>query len=199
MLTIATILFDQFETLDVFGPIEVLGRYPEYFKAEFYSAEGGVISSSHKVPVVTKPLADLRAENYALLIPGGVGTRRLVADPNYVNRLAALARNAEYILTVCTGSTLFSKTGMLDGKKATSNKRAFSWAVSESPRVNWVKKARWSHDGNIYTSSGVSAGIDMAFGFVSDLLGYDIAKRESIAIEYDWKEDPDWDPFAELY
>ncbi len=39
----------------------------------------------------------------------------------------------------------------------------------------------------------------MAFGFVSDLLGYDIAKRESIAIEYDWKEDPDWDPFAELY
>ena len=63
----------------------------------------------------------------------------------------------------------------------------------------WVNKARWINDGNIYTSSGVSAGIDMTLGFISDLLGYEVAKKQSIEIEYDWKEDPLWDPFSDIY
>ena len=199
MLTIAAILFENFETLDVFGPIEVLGRFPEKFKPEFYSVNGGVVLSTQKVPVVTKSFGQLDSRSYALLIPGGIGTRDLVNDRDYVGSLSKLARDAEYILTVCAGSVLFSKTGMLDGKRATSNKRAFSWALRESPKVNWVKKARWVKDGSIYTSSGVSAGIDLAFGFISDLLGHDVAMKESTIIEYDWKDDPGWDPFAEMY
>lgn len=54
-------------------------------------------------------------------------------------------------------------------------------------------------DGNIYTSSGVSAGMDMTLGFIADLLGYDTAKQQSIEIEYDWKEDAAWDPFSDIY
>jgi type I restriction-modification system DNA methylase subunit len=96
-------------------------------------------------------------------------------------------------------SILFSKTGLLNNKKATSNKRSFFWTKNESPEVNWIKKARWIKDGNIYSSSGVSAGMDMTLGFISDLLGYDIAKKQSLEIEYDWKEDSEWDPFSELY
>ena len=111
---------------------------------------------------------------------------------------ASRPEDAEFIFTVCTGSILFSKTGLLYGKKATSNKLYFE-TTKESPDVNWIKKARWVKDGNIYTSSGISAGIDMALGFISDLLGYSIAKQQSNEIEYDWKEDPDWDPFSELY
>lgn len=199
ILTIATILFENFETLDVFGPIEVLGNFPETLKPEFYSATGGVVMSAQKVPVVTISFGEIKSKSYALLIPGGIGTRDLVNDRDFVDNLSKLARNAKYILTVCTGAVLFSKTGMLDGKRATSNKRAFSWALKESPKVNWVKKARWVKDGNIYTSSGVSAGIDLAFGFISDLLGHDVAMKESTVIEYDWKDDPAWDPFAELY
>ena len=88
---------------------------------------------------------------------------------------------------------------LLDGRRATSNKRAFHWAQAESPKVQWVKKARWVKDGNVYTSSGLSAGIDMALGFVSDLLGRDIAKQQSNEIEYEWRENADWDPFSELY
>lgn len=199
MLKIVTILFDNFETLDVFGPIEVLGRFPSELDPGFYSMHGGVITSAHKVQVMTEPFPVNLEEEYVLLIPGGIGTRELVKQQKYIKSLAALAKKAKFILTVCTGPTLFSKTGMLDGRRATSNKRAFKWALQESPKVNWIKKARWVNDGNIYTSSGVSAGIDMAFGFVSDLLGHDIAMKESTAIEYDWKDDPRWDPFAELY
>jgi len=82
---------------------------------------------------------------------------------------------ATYVLTVCTGSILLAKTGFLNGKQATSNKRLFSF-TKRIPGVNWIKKSRWVQDGSVYTSSGVSAGIDMALGFVSDQLGHNSAK-----------------------
>ena len=174
MREIVTILFDEFETLDVFGPVEILGRLEEDFHLNFYSLKGGIIKSSQDVPVCTKPLHSLNLENYILMIPGGMGTRKLVEDELFLERLKTLALNAEYVLTICTGSILLAKNGFLDGKKATSNKRVFKW-TQEFPKVNWVHKARWVRDGNIYTSSGVSAGMDMALGFVADLLGYDVA------------------------
>jgi len=199
MREVITILFESFETLDVFGPIEILGRLKDHFSVSFFSREGGIVTSSQGVPVVTKPISGVNSANYILLIPGGIGCRDLVKDQLFINDLKMLAKEAEYILTVCTGSILFSKTGLLNGKKATSNKRVFFWTSSESPEVVWIKKARWIKDGNIYTSSGVSAGMDMTLGFVAELLGYDTAKQQSVEIEYDWKEDSSWDPFAEMY
>ncbi len=199
MRDVAVILFTDFETLDVFGPIEVLGRLTEQFNPEFYSMKGGIVVSAQKVRVETLPFSELHSESYILLIPGGIGIRYLLKDSNFISKISELSKTAEYILTVCTGSTLFSKTDLLDGKKATSNKRVFSWTNKESPNVQWIKKARWVRDGNIYTSSGVSAGIDMTLGFISDLFGYEIAKQQSNEIEYTWEENPEHDPFSELY
>lgn len=198
MREVVTILFNDFETLDVFGPVEVLGRLKDEFNIQFYSLEGGIIKSSQNVPVVTKPLSELTSSNYILLIPGGMGTRLLVDDQIFVNHLKKLALNSEYILTICTGSILFACTGLLDDKKATTNKRVFEWTEHFS-KTKWIKKARWVQDKNIYSSSGVSAGIDMTLGFIADLLGYDTAKQQSIEIEYNWHEDSTWDPFSKIY
>ena len=195
MREIVTILFDDFETLDVFGPVEILGRLEEDFHLNFYSLKGGIIKNSQDVPVCTKPLHSLNLENYILMIPGGLGTRKLVDDELFLERLKDLSLDAEYVLTICTGSILLAKNGFLDGKNATTNKRVFKW-TQQFPEVNWVHKARWVQDGNIYTSSGVSAGMDMALGFVADLLGYEVAKEQSIQIEYSWHEDSSWDPFS---
>jgi putative intracellular protease/amidase len=196
MYEIITVLFNDFETLDAFGPIEVLGRLKDDFEPGFYSQNGGVISSVHKVPVVTKSFDQIESLNYILFIPGGIGTRVLLKNEGFIKDLKAFAEKAEYVLTVCTGSVLFSKTGILDGRNATTNKRVFELGKTVSPGVNWIKKARWVKDGNIYTSSGVSAGIDMALGFVSDIIGYEMAKGQSIEIEYNWNEDKDNDPFS---
>jgi transcriptional regulator GlxA family with amidase domain len=199
MRDITVILFNDFETLDAFGPVEVLGRLTEHFNTECYSMDGGIITSSQKVRVETRSLSEFHAELYSVLIPGGTGVRHLINNDRFVSVITELAKKAEYIMTVCTGSILFSKTGLLDGKRATSNKRVFSWTRRESPQVQWIKSARWVRDGNIYTSSGVSAGIDMTLGFISDVLGYERAKQQSNEIEYEWKENPEYDPFSDLY
>lgn len=198
MHEVIVILFNNFETLDVFGPVEILGRLKKEFSIHFHSQDGGLIKSSQDVPVLTKPLSEISSNNYILVVPGGIGTRELVQDAIFLNHLKTLAGNAKYVLTICTGSILLSKTGILDGKRATTNKRVFSW-TGESPTVKWVKVARWVKEGNVYTSSGVSAGMDMTLDFVSDLLGYEVAKKQSREIEYDWKEDSSWDPFSTIY
>jgi putative intracellular protease/amidase len=194
---IITILFNGFETLDVFGPIEVFGRLPEQFNPLFYSLDGGIITSSQKVPVMTQPLSGLKSSDYILFIPGGIGAREEINNNRFIEVLRSLAGNAAFIVTVCTGSILLSRTGLLNGRRATSNKMVFAWTRT-APGVIWIKKARWVRDGTIYTSSGVSAGTDMALGFIADQIGYAEAKRVSREIEYEWNEDPDSDPFAEL-
>lgn len=124
-----------------------------------------------------------------------MGTRKLVEDNNFLEALKEIADSAEYCISICTGSAVFAKAGLLDGKKATSNKRALDWVKTMSDKTEWVHKARWVVSGKYYTSSGVSAGIDMALGFMADLYGIDLAKRIAQGIEYVWNSDKDKDDF----
>jgi putative intracellular protease/amidase/GNAT superfamily N-acetyltransferase len=189
------IVFDGFETLDAMGPAEIIGSLPDAFNLRLCSAEGGLVISAQNLCVDTAAFASIKPGG-VLLIPGGIGTRQLVGDPWYIGRLRALALDAETVLTVCTGSALFSKTGLLDGRKATSNKKLFSWAQAVNPNVRWRRQARWVIDGKFYTSSGVTAGMDMTLGFIRDTVGYDAAKTVAENMEYLWNEDKDSDPFA---
>nr|WP_321350783.1 DJ-1/PfpI family protein [uncultured Methanoregula sp.] len=198
MRDIITILYNGFETLDVFGPIEVFGRLPEKFNPLFFSLDGGIIRSSQNVPVMTRPLSGLRSSGYILFIPGGEGAREVVGNTEFISALRSLVPDAAFVLTVCTGSIILSRTGILDGRRATSNKRVFAWTRT-APSVNWIKRARWVKDGTIYTSSGVSAGTDMALGFIADQIGMAQAEQVAREIEYTWSNDSGNDPFAELY
>ena len=191
----AVILFEKFETLDVFGPVEILGMLPEKYDIEFYSAKGGLVRSTQNVRVETLPASAIK-DDYLLFVPGGMGTRTLVDDRAFIDTLAALAQGAKLVLTVCTGSALIAKTGILKGLKATTNKRAFAWASSNDRDVQWQKKARWVRDGKFYTSSGVSAGMDMALGFIAETEGRPVAEEIARGIEYVWNDDRDNDPFA---
>jgi transcriptional regulator GlxA family with amidase domain len=105
----------------------------------------------------------------------------------------------KYILSVCTGSALLAKTAILNRKRATTNKRAFKWVIEQGKDVLWVREARWVKDDNIYTSSGVSAGIDMTLGFIEDLMGKEKALEISQSIEYRWNENSKYDPFSKMY
>jgi len=189
------VLFDDFETLDAFGPAEVIGNMQEDYKLGCYSLHGGIVTSKQQVQVATVPFSDMNKEG-VLLIPGGIGTRKVINEADFISELADAANKAPFVLTVCTGSALLAKTGLLDSLRATSNKKAFAWVQSVTQTVKWVKKARWVVDGRFYTSSGVSAGIDMILGFISDLHGHKVAQDAADYIEYIWNTDKDLDPFA---
>lgn len=105
------------------------------------------------------------------------------------------AADAEIVMSVCSGSALLAKAGLLDGRKATSNKRYFSIASDQGPKVNWIRQARWVDDGDRVTSSGVSAGIDMALAVVGRLYGTKTAETIADSCEYQWHRDADNDPF----
>ena len=124
-----------------------------------------------------------------------MGTRPLVADHLFLQSLKQLADNADWVLSVCTGSALLAKAGMLDNKRATSNKLAWDWVTAQSSQVNWVRQARWVIDGKYYTSSGVSAGMDMTLGFIADRHNIDTAYRIAHYAEYTWQQDSEVDSF----
>lgn len=189
------LLFTDFETLDVFGPVEVLGHWKDY-QLRYISVTGGLIKSRQGTEIQTMPAKEADYSGI-LLIPGGQGTRLLVNNPEFIELLNQMVLKAEYCLCVCTGSALLAKTGLLDGHRATSNKRAFDWVKSVNTKVDWITKARWVVDGKYYTSSGVSAGIDMSLGFISDRFGEAAAAKIADAIEYIWNSDKENDIFAQ--
>jgi putative intracellular protease/amidase len=194
-MKIAVLLFDNFETLDVYGPVEVFGRLVDLYTIKFYSLNGGQISNKHGVSVLTEKLDDINHELEIFLVPGGSGTRKEVDNKLLIYKIKEIANFSKYVLTVCTGSALLAKTSLLYNKRATSNKRAFPWVITNGTNVLWDKKARWTTDDKYYTSSGVSAGMDMALGFLGDRHGIEFARQVAFEIEYNWIEDKEKDTF----
>ena len=196
-MNVGVLLFRDFETLDVFGPVEILGRLKDLYKISFYSLLGGLVHNEHGVSIETGELENIKNGVDIFLIPGGHGTRKEISNVLLINIIRQISELSKYVLTVCTGSALLAKTGLLDGRKATSNKLAFNWVITNGEKVNWIKRSRWTVDGKYYTSSGVSAGMDMALGFLSDLHGKDFAGDVASQIEYTWQSDKDYDKFSE--
>lgn len=193
---ISIILYPDFETLDVFGPVEIFGKVPDW-KMQFYSRDGGLISNRDGIQIATESFNTMpQSEIDTLFIPGGTGARTLILEADYINQLKQLAQKSRYVLTVCTGSALLAKSGLLDGKRATSNKLSFEWVKTSSLQTQWIEKARWVTDGKYYTSSGISAGMDMALAFVQDRAGEIVARQIATRIEYRWQQDSQQDEFC---
>jgi transcriptional regulator GlxA family with amidase domain len=197
--TLGVLLFPEFELLDVFGPLEVFGHAKDWFRIVTVAERPGPVTSSQGPRAVADHgFADCPPLDI-LLVPGGMGTRREVNNPVLVDWIGRQARGAEMTTSVCTGAALLARAGVLDGRRATSNKRSFGWVTEQGPKVDWVRQARWVDDGNVVTSSGVSAGIDMALHLIGRIAGP--AARDEIAtrMEYQWQHDADHDAFAKVW
>ena len=192
------LLFDGFEPLDVFGPIEIFGSLGKRAKI-ITLAEHQQASRPRFGPAVfvDQTLEDGEALDL-LVIPGGVGTRTEVSNERLIAAIKRIAESTPLVASVCTGSALLARTGLLAGLRATSNKRAFQWAAAQDRKVRWVHEARWIEDGKYMTSSGISAGIDLSLAIVAKLFGRDAAVNIAKNTEYVWNDDPSKDPFAAL-
>ncbi len=194
--TLGIVLYPKFELLDVYGPAEIFGNVGSRLKVVMVAQKAGPVTSAQGPQVVADHGFDDCPPLDLVLVPGGFGSLVECKNPAMLDWLKARAEKAEIMMTVCTGSAILAKAGLLDDRRATSNKRYFQTAVSQGPKVQWVKEARWVDDGDRVTSSGVSAGIDMALHVVERLYGAKTAERLADGTEYIWNRDPANDPFA---
>lgn len=196
---VGVVLFDGFELLDVCGPLEIFGKLPEWFSIEVIAATPGPVSSAQGPAMLAEVGFASATTPDIVLVPGGIGTRWLADSVEFTAWLARWAEPAEIVASVCTGAGLLAAAGLLDGYRATTNKRAFDWPRGKGPKTEWIVEARWVQDRNRWTSSGVAAGMDMTLALVAHLLDDKLAQELADGIELDWHRDPSWDPFARIH
>jgi putative intracellular protease/amidase len=192
------VVFEGFELLDIFGPLEMFGMINDRISTVLIADKAGPVTSrTGPATIADVSFADAPKLDI-VMIPGGSGTRREVNNPAFLEAVKNLAEATPQVATVCTGSAVLAKTGLLDGVKATSNKMAWQWATAQGAKVIWLPKARWVEDGKYISSSGISAGIDMALALIAKLYGKDMAHWVANRAEYRWHDDPTDDPFAAM-
>ncbi len=195
--TIGIILYEGFEVLDVYGPAEMWANVPE-FDVVMIAEKAGPVKSAQGIATIADYSFSNAPDLDIVMVPGGIGTYTELLNENFLNYLQRVHAESEYTTSVCTGSALLAKAGILDGLRATSNKRVFYLAEEQSSKVDWVVDARWVEDGKVLTSSGVSAGIDMALGLVAKTHGIEAARMLASSLEYVWHEEAGDDPFAQF-
>jgi len=197
--TLGVLLYPGFELLDAYGPLEMWGNLKEHVKVVIVGARKGEIASSQGPRTVAELGFDDCPPLDLLLVPGGFGAIPLLKDEATLGWLRERAGKAEVVMSVCNGASILAAAGILDGQRATTNKAYWALATAPGPRVTWVERARWVESGKFVTSSGVSAGMDMSLAVIARLFGRAAAANLAAGTEYEWHEDPNWDPFAELH
>ncbi|ORY12987.1 class I glutamine amidotransferase-like protein [Clohesyomyces aquaticus] len=212
---IAIILFPGFQLLDVAGPLDVLNilSTSQPLTLSILSSTLSPVSTAHNInsPHPDSKFAESIVPTHTfdnpppgievLIVPGGLGTRVESEMEGVIGFLKRMDRDGgvRWWLTVCTGSAVLARAGVLDGRRATSNKKAFAWVKQQSPHVHWVSKARWVVDRNIWTSSGISAGMDLIYAWVGDVWGEEVAGLIADGSEYERNTDSTRDRFAERW
>ncbi|KAH8552018.1 DJ-1/PfpI family protein [Umbelopsis sp. PMI_123] len=188
-LELSMIAVDSLEPVSTTVPIESI---PEEMRASF---ENYIPSISQKIvpthTLETCPPLDV------LIIPGGFGVPGATADPR-VRKFVAESK-AQTIITICNGAAILAATGLLDGRKATTNKWWYKDVTSVRPQVHWVHKARWVHDERFWSSSGISAGLDVIAAFMRETYGPQIGQLVPDILEYTPELNSDNDPFVDTW
>lgn len=202
-LDIGIVLYDGSEPLDVFGPLEMwMNMGPQNVRVHLIAEEKRpIVLTTTSYPRELAPRLEAQysfddaPELDVLMVPGGIGTLVEVENPKMISFLQRAARDVVVATSVCTGSALYARSGLLEDVEATGNKAFFDYVTSQGPAI-WQKEARWVESGRFLTSSGVSAGIDMSLAVIERFFGTVSARMVAVSTEYEWNEDPTRDPFV---
>jgi transcriptional regulator GlxA family with amidase domain len=179
MRRIAIVAFPDHQTLDVVGPAEVFDTAsklaPGAYEVEVVAPSAGPVAGSSVSLVAHRALTDCRGRLDTLLIAGGRGTRAAAADESIVAWVRAAAGRSDRVASVCTGSFVLAAAGLLDGRRATTHWAYCARLQRRHPEVEVDPAPIFVRDGNVTTSAGVTAGMDLALAFVEEDLGSDLA------------------------
>ena len=201
-ILVVGLLYPGFELLDLFGPLEMyslLGEEHVDIKLVAHSLEpvGSAMGQAVGIGPRATPDCDFKSAPQAdiIVVPGGFGTMPELENTALLAFLQRQSSDAKYTTSVCTGSLLLAKAGLLDQHRATTNKQFFALNAMVPSDTQWVEQARWVEDRKMLTSSGVSAGMDMTLALIARVWGEEAAIAAADGAEYQWHRDADSDPF----
>jgi transcriptional regulator GlxA family with amidase domain len=192
---IGILLFDEVEELDAVGPWEVLAHWTQQYPQDGWavsclSRDGRPVTAAKGLLLGAHHAFDDAPRLEVLLHPGGKGTRRLLRDPAHLAWVRAQRAAVPLLTSVCTGALVYAAAGLLRERPATTYWDAVEELRALDPSVRLRAQDRWVDDGDIITSAGVSAGIDMALYLVGRLAGADRAREVKRGIQYDPQPPP---------
>ena len=188
MTTIGILFFENTEELDAVGPWEVFtmaAAQRDEIKVVSISERGGTVKCSKGLRIVMDHSFADAPKLDVLLVPGGMGTRTEVDNPELLAWIAAVAPDCQWVTSVCTGSYLSAEAGPAAGKRITTHWGAIDMVRQRGKAGEVLENIRYVRDGNLLTSAGVSAGIDMALWLMGEMYSPEFARSVQRNMEYD--------------
>src|ERR1700693_97326 len=196
---VGILIFPAVEVLDFCGPYEVFSvtRLNEERRREESSPFEVLVVAQSPEPVMAtgglRVIPDVTLETCPpldiLVVPGGWGTRAEIKNARLLEWIGERGRKVETLTSVCTGSMLLGQAGLLDGRRATTHWRSLGWMRDSFPTVTVEEKLHGVEDGNVVTSAGISAGIDMALRVVIRYFGEAVGRATARNMEYPFPDD----------
>lgn len=196
-MRVGILIFDDVEVLDFCGPYEVFSvtrldeahrrEEPSPFEVLLVAEHTDLVTTSGGMRVLPDVTTALCPKLDVLVVPGGWGTRRERLNEPLIDWIRTRANEVELLTSVCTGALLLGQAGLLDGCKATTHWRSLDWMQELFPAVAVCRGVRYVEGGNVITSAGIAAGIEMALRVVERLYGTEIARGTALQMEYPYR------------
>lgn len=176
--SLTVVIFDDFQILDAAGPIaafEIASRFvTDGYALKVVAPEAGWVKSSSEAAMLAQELDDRPLDT--LLVVGGDGTRPGRLDPGVVALVSAAAAGARRIVSICSGAFILAEAGLLDGRQATTHWNRTADFRRRFPMVQLQPDQIYVRDGPVWTSAGITAGIDLALALIAEDLGETVAR-----------------------
>ena len=181
-ISVVIVTFDSAQILDVTGPLEVFSsasRHVEgvHYETEVVTVRGGPVRASCGLKFASTPIAAVAGPIDTLMVAGGSGVGDAVLDQELLQQVRRLAQDARRVTSVCTGAFVLAAAGLLEGRRATTHWAECNGFATTYPNVTVDTDAIYVQDGNVWTSAGITAGIDLALALVAEDHGGPAATR----------------------
>lgn len=197
-ITIGIYIYDDVEVLDFTGPLEVFSTAsrvnkrlhpddPDRFRVILIAATQKPIIARAGLLVMPMETLETNPSLDVLILPGGVIDREIMRDET-IKWILKVTSNVSLVASICTGAFLLAKAGLLDGRQCTTHWEDVGDLRKMFPMVSVLDNVRWVESGNIITSAGISAGIDMSLRIVEMLADTDLAIKTARQMEYVWRD-----------
>lgn len=188
---VAILIYNDVEVLDFAGPFEVFSVTSESdenqpFQVYTVAETKEAIRAKNGLSVNPEYTLTDCPSPHIVIIPGGIGSREAMKRSAILDWVKTCSQDAEFVMSVCTGSLILAKAGLLEGLKATTHHQAFDLLREIAPNTTVVENQRFVEEDKILTSGGIAAGIDLSLYVVAKLLGQETALNTTKYMEYHW-------------